>query len=110
LFFTPPPRGGFASDDGCGQPWTTRHAGSILEGLFQQARHLFFVEQGAQGEPATLWLLPIDLSAPPRRLAELTGSEASCHVPLTSPDGSRVGFAEDAPDGTTTRITLSSER
>jgi hypothetical protein len=105
LYFTPPP-GAFDFGDGCGQPWTTRNAGTLLEGFFQQPRHLFFVEQGT---PATLWMTPIDLSAPPRRLAQLAGDPASCHAPLTSPDGRRIGFAENGADGTTTRITLSSE-
>jgi hypothetical protein len=108
LYFTPPPGSPFAFDfnDGCGQPWTTRSGGSVIEGLFQQPQHLFFVEEGT---PATLWLLPIDLSAPPRRLAELAGDPGSCHAPLTSPNGRRVGFAENGAGGTTTQITLSSE-
>lgn len=107
LFFTPPPSPlAFNISDGCGQPWTTRNGGTVLEGAFQHPQQLFFVEQGT---PATLWLLPIDLSAPPRRLAELTSGPASCHAPLTSPDGRRVGFAENGADGTTTQITLSSE-
>jgi hypothetical protein len=107
LYFTVPLGAPFSFNDGCGQPWTTRNGGSIIEGLFQHPQHLFFVEQGT---PATLWLLPIDLSAPPRRLAELAGDPASCHAPLTSPDGRRVGFAENGADGTTTQITLSSEK
>jgi hypothetical protein len=109
LYFTPPPGGSpfvFNANDGCGQPWTTRNGGTLLDGLFQQPQHLFFVEQGT---PATLWLLPIDLSAPPRRLAKLAGDPASCHAPLSSPDGRRVGFAEDGAGGTTTQITLSSK-
>lgn len=106
LYFTPPIGSPFAFDDGCGQPWTTRNSGSVIEGLFQQPQHLFFVEAGT---PATLWLLPIDLSAPPRRLADLAGDPVSCHAPLASPDGRRLGFAENGADGTTTRITLSSQ-
>jgi hypothetical protein len=108
LYFTPPFGSplNFNFGDGCGQPWTTRNAGSPLEGLFQHPQHLFFVEQGTT---AALWLLPIDLSAPPRRLAELAGDPTSCHAPLTSPDGRRIGFAENGAGGTTTRITLSSE-
>lgn len=105
LFFTRPP-GPFSFGDGCGQPWTTRNAGRVIEGFFQRPQHLFFVEEGT---PATLWMVPIDLSAPPRRLAELPGGPTSCHAPLTSPDGRRIGFAENGADGTTTRITLSSE-
>jgi hypothetical protein len=101
LFFTGSP---FANDR-CGQPWTTRSAGSVIEGVFEQPQQLFFVEQGAT---ATLWVLPIDLSAPPRRLAAL-GDPVLCHAPLVSPDGRRVGFAEDSADGATTKITLSSD-
>jgi hypothetical protein len=112
LYFTPPPGPpgsttlAFNFSDGCGQPWTTRNGGSVLEGFFQEPQRLFFVEQGT---PATLWLLPTDLSAPPRRLAELAGNPALCHAPLASPDGRRLGFAEDSADRTTTKITLSSE-
>jgi hypothetical protein len=107
LYFTLPRGVPFAFADGCGQPWTTRSGGNVIEGLFQQPQQLFFVEEGT---PATMWLLPIDLSAPPRRLAELTGDPALCHTPLASPDGRRLGFTENSVDGTTTRITLSSER
>jgi hypothetical protein len=89
-----------------GQPWATRNGGGALDGLFQQPQQLFFVEEGT---PATLWLLPIDLSAPPRRLAELAGDPGSCHAPVASPDGRRVGFAQNSADGTATQITLSSE-
>lgn len=104
VYFSHPPGSPFAFDDGCGQPWTTRSSGSVVEGLIQDPHQLFFVEQGT---PATLWVLPIDLSAPPRRLAELTGDPAGCHAPLASPDGRRLGFAENGADGATTRITLS---
>jgi hypothetical protein len=105
LFFTPPLGLPFALTDTCAQPWTTRNAGGIVEGLLQHPQHLFFVEQGA---PAALWVLPIDLSAPPRRLAELTGAPSACHAPLVSPDGRRIGFAENGPNQTT-RITLTAE-
>ena len=104
LFFTGSPNVPFSADDHCGQPWITRSAGTVVEGLFEQPQQLFFVEQGA---PATLWLLPIDLSAPPRRLAELD-NPILCHAPLVSPDGTRAGFAEDGADGTTTKITVTS--
>jgi hypothetical protein len=105
LYFSQAPGAPFSFNDGCGQPWTTRNGGTVPEGLIQRPQHLFFVEEGT---PAILWLLPIDLSAPPRRLAELAGDPAACHAPLTSPDGLRIGFAENGADGTTTRITLSS--
>ena len=106
LYFTVPSGAPLSLGDTCGQPWTTRTGGTVLEGMFQRPQRLFFVEDGA---PATLWVLPIDLSAPPRRLAQLTGNPITCHTPLTSPDGRRVGFAQDSVDGTTTRITLSDE-
>jgi hypothetical protein len=105
LYFTPPVGASFAFDDRCGQPWTTRTGGQIIDGLFQQPQQVFFVEEGT---PATLWLFPLDLSAPPRRLAQLTEDPSACHAPLASPDGRRVGFAEAAADGT--RITLSAKR
>jgi hypothetical protein len=104
LFFVRPRGLPFAFNDGCGQPWTARLGGSVIEGLSQPAHQLFFVEGGA---PATLWLVPIDLASPPRRLAELTGPPEGCHAPLASPAGDRFGFAENGPDGTTARITLS---
>lgn len=108
LFFVPP-RGGqpFAFDDGCGQPWTARHAGVVVEAFLQQPHQLFFVELGLEaGLPAQLYVLPLDLSAPPRRLATLSRPPASCHAPLASPDGRHLGFAENGTDGTV-RITLS---
>jgi hypothetical protein len=106
LFFTVPAGAPLSFSDTCGQPWTTRVGGTVIEGLFQGPRQLFFVEEGM---PETLWLLPIDLSGPPRRLAQLTGNPIMCHTPLASPDGRRVGFAEDSADGTTTQITLSTD-
>jgi hypothetical protein len=102
VFGTTGPDTGFDFDDGCGQPWTTRTGGAVFEGLSQDPRYLFFVELG---QAPSLWLLPIDLSAPPRRLATLA-DPARCHAPLASPDGGRVGFAEDGADGGA-RVTLS---
>lgn len=89
-----------AGDD-CGQPGATRHGGGRLDGLIQDATQLYFVEEG---EPATLYVLPIDLSAPPRRLATVTDADAACRPPLSSPDGARLGFLEDTVDGA--RVTL----
>jgi hypothetical protein len=96
LYFSPRRGFPFFLFDNCGQPWTTRHSGRVVEGLSQTPQHLFFVEEGL---PATIWLLPVDLSAPPRRLAQLLGNPASCHTPLASPSGGRVGFAEDGAAG-----------
>lgn len=82
----------FFAFDNCGQPWTTRNAGRVVEGLSQRPQQLYFVEEGT---PATMWLVPVDLSSPPRRLGELAGNPASCHTPLASPSGERFGFTED---------------
>lgn len=103
LLFTGSPNVPFSADDHCGQPWTTRNAGTVIEGLFEPPQQLFFVEQTPS---IALWVVPVDLSAPPRRLAEL-GNPILSHAPLVSPDGRRIGFAEDGADGTTTKITLS---
>lgn len=93
----------FFAFDNCGQPWTTRHSGRVVEGLSQQPQQLYFVEEGT---PATMWLVPVDLSSPPRRLGELAGNPASCHTPFASPSGGRFGFSEDLT-GQTTRVHLS---
>jgi hypothetical protein len=94
----------FAHDD-CGQAWTARRAGAVGEGLLQDGRHLFFVEPQTETGPATMWVVPVDLSAPPRRVADLAGHPVGCHAPLASPDGARLAFAEDGFDGQT-RITI----
>ena len=54
---------------------------------------------------ATLWIVPIDLSAPPRRLATLA-DPTRCHAPLTSPGGGRIGFVEDDEDAGGLRLTV----
>lgn len=92
LYFTPRRGLPFFVFDNCGQPWTTRHGGRVVEGLAQTPQQLYFVEEGS---PAAMWVMPADLSAPPRRLAELAGNPASCHTPLVSPSGGRLGFVED---------------
>ncbi len=90
--------------DDCGQAFATRHAGAAIEGLIQDGSHFFFVEEARAAEDkASLWLLPVDLSAPPRKLAELS-HPVHCNAPLSSPDGTRVGFAEDGFDGASTRF------
>jgi hypothetical protein len=89
--------------DNCSQPWTTRHGGRVVEGLVQPPQQLYFVEEGT---PATMWLVPVNLSSPPRRLGELSGNPASCHTPFGSPSGARFGFSEDLT-GQTTRVQLS---
>jgi hypothetical protein len=92
--------------DDCGQPATTRHTAGSFDGLIQDGGHLFFVEKPADdGGSAALWILPVDLSAAPRRLATFS-DPTRCHAPLTSPSRERVGFFEDDPDTGTVRITV----
>jgi hypothetical protein len=57
----------------------------------------------------SVWVVPIDLSSPPRRLAELTGDPSLCHAPLASSDGHHIGFTETSQGGTTARITVTVE-
>lgn len=106
LYFSPRRGFPFFLFDNCGQPWTTRHSGRVVEGLIQEPQHFYFVEQGT---PATLWLIPLDLSSAPRRLANLLGNPASCHTPFSSPSGNRVGFSEDGAAGVT-RVTTAPTR
>lgn len=109
LHFTLPPGADpFAFGD-CSMPWVTQHATGIGEGLVEDARHLFFVEEPAGAdEPAALWIVPIDLSAPPRRLATLPDPE-SCRPPLTSPSGRRLGFLEVDPPSGGVKVTIGTE-
>lgn len=106
LYFTPRRGLPFFLFDNCGQPWTTRHSGRVVEGLIQEPQHFYFVEEGT---PATLWLVPLDLASPPRRLAQLAGNPASCHTPFSSSSGNRVGFSEDGAAGVT-RVTTAPGR
>jgi hypothetical protein len=98
LDYAPHDQAPFAFDD-CGQPWITRVAGWPSESLGQNGRYLFFVEQATAADPGSLWLLPVDLSAAPRRLATLS-HPVYCNAPLATADGSRVAFLEDGIDGT----------
>jgi len=99
LYFAPHVQAPFAWDD-CGQPRMTRSAGGPLEVLVQDSRWLFFVEVAPPGGSSSLWVVPIDLSQPPRRLRD-GFHPAYCHAPLSSPDGSLIVVDVDGIDGTT---------
>jgi hypothetical protein len=78
----------------------TRTAGAPLEGLVQDAPWVFFVEQPRGEAGSSLWVVPIDLSAPPRRLLE--GFHPTyCHAPLSSRNGEVLVVDIDGYDGTT---------
>jgi hypothetical protein len=89
--------------DDCGQPWAMRSAGSLAEQYLQSARWLWFLEYPpASGERYPLWVLPLDLSAPPRRLGGIDPNPVYCHAPLASPDGGLIVLDVDRFDGVST--------
>ena len=89
--------------DDCGQPWSMRSAGSPSEQHLQSARWFWFLEYPpASGEPYPLWVLPLDLSAPPRRLGGVGPNPVYCHAPLASPDGGLIVLDVDRFDGVST--------
>ncbi len=101
LYFTPHPEQPLAADD-CGEPWVMRSAGGVGDGFTQDARWLHFAETTETGGELSLWVVPIDLSTPPRRLA--TSPPERCHAPLASPEGELIGVALDDEGGATTRV------
>ncbi|MBL8783327.1 MAG: hypothetical protein JNJ59_00385, partial [Deltaproteobacteria bacterium] len=94
--------------DTCGQPWTLRSAGNTADGYDQSARTFFFVEADAASPGYSLFVVPVDLTTPPRRLASV--DPTGCHPPLESPDGSLIVLADDASNGTSTRLTMARPR
>ena len=97
LYFTPHPEQPLAADD-CGEPWVMRSAGGVGDGFTQDARWLHFAETTETGGELSLWVVPIDLSAPPRRLA--TSPPEHCHAPLASPEGGLIAVALDGAAST----------
>jgi hypothetical protein len=99
LYFAPHVGQPFAWDD-CGHPRMTRTAGAPLEGLVQDAPWVFFIEQPRAEAGYSLWVVPLDLSSPPRRLLE--GFHPTyCHAPLSSRNGEVLVVDIDGYDGTT---------
>ncbi|MCC6622573.1 MAG: hypothetical protein IT385_15020 [Deltaproteobacteria bacterium] len=91
--------------DSCTQPWTLRSAGWAGDGYRQDARWFFFVERAPEGAvEAPLWIVPIDLSSPPRRLGAM--HPIYCHPPMASPDGSLVVLDVDHWDGLSSQLTI----
>jgi hypothetical protein len=95
----------FAFDD-CGLPWVTRSAGPPVLQLAQEGRHFYFVEWPTEAgvTDQTLWILPADLSAPPRRLAAM--HPIYCHAPMASPGGEVVLVDVDHWNGRQSLITI----
>ena len=82
--------------DLCGQPWVARPAGAPIHTWTTPARTLYFVEYPTAVGDATLFVAPLDLSAPPRALASMV--PAYCHAPLQSRDGTLTAAAIDGFD------------
>jgi hypothetical protein len=101
LYFAPHRDDPFAYGD-CGQPWTLRSAGQPFEQLAQQARWMAFLEVPDPAGPYPVFVVPADLSAPPRRLGDVEPNPVHCHAPLASPDGSLVVLDVDRFDGVST--------
>jgi hypothetical protein len=93
----------YAHDD-CGTPRPMRSGGHPGDLLRQDARLAFFLEQPAGGENAhSIWVVPLDLSGPPRRLGEALPTY--CRSPMASPDGALV-LVEVEGIGDTTSVIL----
>jgi hypothetical protein len=81
-----------------------RSGGSPLEGRTQDARWLSFAERTTAGQ-VVLYLVPIELDAPPRAL--VTTTLDGCRAPLASPDGGLVAIAVgDAPEQAAGRLII----
>jgi len=107
LYFAPTVGNPLAADT-CGQPWVLRSAGGPTDGLVQESRWLFFVERPDGAQDAALFVVPLDLEAPPRRLTAM--HPIYCHPPLASPDGSLLAIDVDHFDGQSSHLTIARTR
>lgn len=103
LYFAPHPELPLAADD-CGQPWVMRAAGGVGDGLAQGARWAYFAEEPDAGEERSLWVVPIDLSAPPRPLT--SAPPERCHAPMASLEGGLIAIAIDDEAGPGRHVVL----
>ncbi len=96
LNYNPPFAAPFTAADDCAMPGFARAAGTPLESGLQQTKWLHFTEF-VPGERSTVrvFVMPVDLSSPPRRFAELTPD--LCAPPLASPAGDRLWLPVRTP-------------
>jgi hypothetical protein len=93
--------------DDIGQPWVARPAGFAHEQGLVDASTFFFAEQPRALGKWTVWVAPLDLSAPPRKLLE--DHYAYVHAPRVSEDG-RVAIGVDGWNGVSLEVVTASLR
>jgi hypothetical protein len=98
LFFNPPFQAPLTAAELCNAPGFVRSAGWPFESSFVQTKLLHFAEFVPQAQPLMrLFVMPVDLSAPPRLIAE--GPSGFCGTPLATPSGDRVWLPVPMPTG-----------
>ncbi|MEW5741308.1 MAG: hypothetical protein AB1938_20465 [Myxococcota bacterium] len=103
LYFSPPFGKPFTAAESCGVPGLARAAGAPAESLGQQAGLLHFTEFVAAATPSLrLFVMPVDLSAPPRLVAELPPD--ACAPPLASRSSRRLWLPVPTPTGVTRAV------
>lgn len=89
LVFNPPASAPFTADTSCSAPGFLRSLGPSLASASQPGRFIHFTTFVASAQPKIhVFVVPTDLSAPPRRIAELEPDQ--CSPPLVSPTGRRL--------------------
>jgi hypothetical protein len=89
LFFNPPFNAPFSADTQCAAPGVLRSLGPPAASASQPGRFIHFTVFVPAAQPKLhVFVLPSDLSAPPRRIAELEPGQ--CSPPLVSPSGQRL--------------------
>ncbi|MFZ5445153.1 MAG: hypothetical protein ACOZQL_34505 [Myxococcota bacterium] len=89
LFFNPPSGAPFTADTRCMAPGFVRHAGPPAASATQPGRLLHFTEFVPAAQPKVrVFVVPADLSSPPRLVAELDPDV--CAPPLVSPSLRRL--------------------
>lgn len=97
LFFNPPFEAPAAAAARCEAPGFVRVAGAPIESALQDSAWLHFTEFVPAAAPKQrLFVMPVDLSAPPRLLAEVPSGQ--CGTPLRAPGG-RFWVPTPAGDG-----------
>jgi hypothetical protein len=98
LFFNPPVMAPLVAAEHCGAPGFVRSAGWPAESGFVQTKLLHFTEFVPQAQPLQrLFVMPVDLSEPPRLIAE--GPSGFCGTPLATPSGDRLWLPVPMPTG-----------
>lgn len=98
LNYNPPFGAPFTASEDCAMPGYVRSAGTPAESAGQRARYLHFTRfVPAELPKLEVYVLPVDLSAPPRLFAEL--DRGLCTPPLASPGGGRLWLPVRTPAG-----------